>query len=61
MPEAIVYTIVAIALYYVSDWILDRVEVQRGRRFEQRSLLFFVILAVLALSSFALIRRLLGG
>jgi hypothetical protein len=61
MPETIVYTIVAIALYYVSDWILDRVEVQRGRRFEQRSLLFFVILAVLALSSFALIRRLLGG
>jgi hypothetical protein len=61
MPEAIVYTIVAIALYYVSDWILERVEVQRGRRFEQRSLLFFVILAVLALSSFALIRRLLGG
>jgi predicted PurR-regulated permease PerM len=61
MPETIVYTIVAIALYYVSDWILDRVEVQRGRRFEQRSLLFFVILAVLALLSFALIRRLLGG
>jgi len=53
------YTIVAIALYFVSDWILDRIEVRRGSRFEQRSLLFFVILAVLALASFALIRRVL--
>jgi hypothetical protein len=59
--ETLSYTVVAIALYFVSDWLLERIEIQRGRRFEQRTLLFFVILAVLALSSFALIRRLLGS
>lgn len=61
MLEALSYTAVAIALYFVSDWLLERIEIQRGRRFERRTLLFFVILAVLALSSFALIRRVLGS
>ena len=60
MLEPLVYTIVAIGLYFASDWLLDRVEVYRGRRFEQRTLVFFFILAALALASFALIRRLLG-
>ncbi|HEX6259538.1 MAG TPA: hypothetical protein VFZ51_02710 [Woeseiaceae bacterium] len=61
MPEALYFTVVAIALYFVSDWLLERLETFRGHRFEQRSLVFFAILAVLAISSFALIRRLLGG
>lgn len=60
MYEPFVYTVVAIGLYFASDWILDRIEVRRGRRFEQRTLVFFLILVTLALVSFALIRRLLG-
>ena len=59
--EIVYFTVVAIALYFVSDWLLQRVEIARGRRFEQRSLIFFGILLVLALASFALIRRLSGG
>lgn len=59
--EIVYFTIVAIALYFFSDWLLQRIEIARGRRFEQRSLIFFGILLVLALASFALIRRLSGG
>jgi hypothetical protein len=58
MIDALAYTIVAIALYFASDWILERIEIAYGRRFEYRTLIFFAILLVLALASFALIRRL---
>jgi hypothetical protein len=45
---AIYYTIGAIVLYFLSDAILERIEVARGKRFEHRSLVFFVIIFVLA-------------
>ncbi len=56
--EMVYFTIAGIALYFVSDWILERVEIARGGRFENRTLIFFVILLVLALVTFSLIRRL---
>ncbi len=54
--EILYFTLVAIVLYFGSDWILDRIEVAAGRRFEYRTLIFFAILVVLAVTSFALIR-----
>lgn len=60
MTEALTYTIVAIALYLVSDWVLRRIETAYGRPFEYRTLIFFAILLLLALVSFAVIRRLLS-
>ncbi len=59
--EAVYFTIAAVALYFISDRILDRIEVARGARFEHRSLIFFGILLTLALVSFAIIRRLVGA
>ncbi len=53
------FTLVGIGLYFFSDWILDRIETARGARFENRSVIFFVIILVLALVSFQLISRLL--
>ena len=50
------FTLVAIGLYLLSDWLLDRIEVVAGRRFEYRSLIFFAILLTLALVSFSMIR-----
>lgn len=44
-----------IGLYFASDWILDRLEAKRGSRFENRSIIFFVIILVLAFVSFQLI------
>ena len=57
----IYFTVVAVALYLVSDWCLDRIEVSVGRRFEHRSLIFFVILLSLALITFSLIERHAGS
>ena len=55
------FTLAAIALYLLSDWILERVEVTAGRRFEYRSLVFFSILLTVAVTSFALISHLTGN
>lgn len=54
--EAVYFTLVAILLYFVADFILDRAERMAGRRFDNRSLIFFGILLVLALGSFSTIR-----
>lgn len=59
--EIVYYTIAAIVLYFVSDRILDRIEVAHGARFEHRSLIFFAIIVALALASFALIRVITEG
>lgn len=56
--EAIVFTLVAIALYLGSDWVLQRIEVALGRRLEHRSLVFFAILLVGALVTFSILRGL---
>ncbi len=58
--EIVYYTLTAIALYFVSDWLLERIEQARGKRFENRSVIFFGIILVLALVSFQIIGRLLG-
>jgi hypothetical protein len=55
------FTLVAIALYVFADWLLVRVEFAAGRRLKHRSLVFFVILLTLALSSFSLIQQYAGG
>ena len=54
--EVIYFTLIAIVVYLASDWILNRVEIWRGERFEYRSLIFFAIILVLALASFSLMR-----
>ncbi len=59
--EAIYFTLVAIGLYFFSDWLLERIERLRGKRFEQRSIVFFAIITVLALISFQVIQLLMRG
>jgi len=58
--QYVAYTITAIVLYLFSDWALNRIEVSRGKRFENRSVIFFAIIMVLAIGSFKIIERLLG-
>ena len=50
--EFIYYTAAGLILYFLSDWLLRKVEQMRGEAFEQRTLIFFVIILVLALTSF---------
>ena len=59
--QIIYFTLVAAFLYLLSNWIVDRIEVAAGRRFEYRSLLFFGILMTLALLSFSVIRFYTGN
>ena len=59
--EALYFTLVAIGLYFFSDWLLERIERLRGKRFEQRSIVFFAIITVLALISFQVIQMLMRG
>jgi hypothetical protein len=58
MAEVLVFTVVGIGLYFVANWILGLIESAVGRTFEERSLIFFVVLLVLTVGSFALIRSL---
>ncbi len=57
MMEMLYYTVAAIFLYLVSDWILNQIEKWRGERLENRSLVFFVIILVLSVSLFNLIQK----
>ncbi len=59
MLEIVAYTIAGIILYFGSDWILIQIENAAGKRFENRSLVFFAIIMILTLSSFTVIRLLI--
>lgn len=58
--EIVYFTLVAILLYLLADWILRQIERRLGRPLRNRSVVFFVILLVMALVSFAVIRSLVG-
>lgn len=60
MMESVYFLLVGVVLYFAADRILDFIETRRGARFQQRSVVFFVILLVLAVVSFWLIQRMAG-
>jgi len=59
--EIFLFTVAGILLYFVSDWILLRIEDYFGRRLEYRTLVFFAIILVLSISLFNLIQFMQGG
>lgn len=58
--DIVYFTAVAIGLYFGADWLLERIERARGKRFENRQVVFFLIILPLALLSFWLARTLSG-
>ena len=57
--QYVYYTLAAIFLYFLSDWILVIIEKKRGKQFEQqRSLVFLIIIMVLAVGTFKAIELL---
>jgi len=59
--QYVYYTLAAIILYFLSDWILVKIEQKRGKQFEQqRSLVFLVIIMVLAVGTFKAIEMLVN-
>jgi hypothetical protein len=57
----LIFTVVGLILYFLADWLLNRIEIAMKRRLEYRTLVFFAILFGLALAVFPLIRILLAG
>jgi hypothetical protein len=55
--QILLFTALAVVLYLVADRALNALEVRAGRRFEYRSLYFFVILLALAIAVFSAVQR----
>ena len=49
------FAVIAVGLYFFSDWLLDRAERARGARFEHRDAIYFGIILAAALLTFALV------
>lgn len=58
--EIVLFTLVAIAIYFAADWILRTLEARRGAPFKNRSIIFFAIILPLALIVFNVMEN-LGG
>ncbi|MGA8051543.1 MAG: hypothetical protein WCA09_15305 [Burkholderiales bacterium] len=59
--DIVYFTVVAAGLYFGADALLDWVERKRGARFENRQVVFFVIILPLALAAFWLMRVFSGS
>lgn len=56
--DILLFTIVAIALYFAADWGLRMLERMHGAPLPYRNLVYFVIILLLALGSFEFLQRL---
>ena len=59
--DIVYFTIIAIGIYFAADRILDFIERQRGKRFENRQVAFFAIILPIALITFWVVRMLQSG
>jgi len=60
MSDLILFTLNAIVIYLLADWLVRKLEQRRGTALKQRQVVFFVIFLSLALLSFAVLRGILG-
>jgi surface polysaccharide O-acyltransferase-like enzyme len=56
--ELVLFTLNAVVVYLLSDWILRAIEARHGEPLPKRHIVFFVIFGVLILVSFSLLRNL---
>lgn len=59
--DIVYFTVIAAGLYFGADRLLDWLERRRGARFENRQVVFFIIILPLALAAFWLVRVLSGS
>jgi surface polysaccharide O-acyltransferase-like enzyme len=60
MSELILFSLNAIVIYLVSDWLVRLIEKQRKNPLKHRQVVFFVIFLTLALISFRLLKTITG-
>ncbi len=56
--EIVYFTVAGIFLYFLSDWLLERLELMFDKRFEYRQLIFFAIILTLSLGLFNVVQYL---
>lgn len=56
MTEILIFTLNAIVMYLLADWIVRRIEAKRGEVLKQRQAIFFVIILALLLVSFQVLK-----
>lgn len=59
--KACMVAALVVSSFFLSDWILNQIEVRRGQRFANRSVVFFVIILALAVVVFNLIEYFMAG
>jgi hypothetical protein len=59
MSELILFTLNAIVVYLLADWLVRMIEKHRGSALKQRQVVFFAIFLVLVLTTFAILRNVL--
>jgi hypothetical protein len=60
MSELILFTLNAIVVYLLADWLVRMIEKRRGGVMKQRQVVFFIIFLVLVLTSFQFLQYLLA-
>ncbi len=60
MTDLFLFTLNAIVIYLIADWLVRQIEKRRGGALKQRQVIFFIIFLGLALVSFRLLKSLLG-
>ncbi len=60
MTDLVLFTLNAIVIYGVADWLVRLIEKRRGAAIKHRQVVFFIIFLSLALISFRLLKNLLG-
>ena len=60
MSELILFSLNAVVVYLVSDWLVRLIERRQGKVLKQRQVVFFVIFLILVLTSSHILRTVLG-
>lgn len=60
MSELILFSLNAVVVYLVSDWLVRLIEKRQGRVLKQRQVVFFLIFLVLVMSTSHILRTVLG-
>ncbi len=59
MMEVVLFTLNAIVIYLLADWIIRLMEARRGEALKNRQVVFFIIFLSLALITFQVLQSIL--
>jgi hypothetical protein len=61
MMQILLFTVVAVGLYFTANWVVKLIEQRRGEALPNRNLIYFAVIFVLTVTSFEIIQRILQG